>query len=77
MQALEHTTPCSMDMAPSTTALPSPWVLAETPAQASSRRRDGMGRGRDVNVPLVFAVGQGHMKQTDENLVPVVLSSQF
>lgn len=55
----------------------SPCVLAETPAQASPRCGDGMGQWRDADVPFSFAVCQGHVKETDENLVPVVLSTHF
>lgn len=77
MKALAQTMPDSVDMASSTTALQSSCVLAETPAQASPRCGDGMGQWRDTNVPFGFAVCQGHVKETDENLVPVVLSIRF
>ena len=77
MKAFAQTMPYSVDMASSTIALCSSCVLAEMPARASPRCRDGLQQGRDANVPLVFALCQGHVKQTDENLVPVVLNIHF
>jgi len=71
MKALAQTMPYSVDMASSTIAFHSFCVLAETPAQASSRCHDGMGQGRDADVC------QGHVKKKDGNLVPVVLSMHF